>query len=207
VHTAWLDQHAEDVRPPDRRLSACVAAWVVAADSAQDAGPFGVGDGWRLAGPPAELPVRLDGEVYAVGAATVRVGNDCVAVRLVGREGPLLRVEVDGVVLRFVVEVGRDRVQVAHRGHTSSFVRTAGSSLARATDGSDGTVLAPMPGTVLRVEVATGDRVEEGQLLGVVEAMKMELALRSPYAGTVTVATTAGATVRLGDRLFAVEGR
>jgi len=205
VHTAWLDQHAEEVRPPDQRLAAWVAAWAVA-DSVRGAGPFGVGDGWRLAGPPAEVPVRLDGEVYSVGAATVRVGNDCVGVRLVAREGPLVRVEVDGVVLGFVVEVGPDRVQVAHRGHTSTFDRAAGSSRTRGADGSDGTVLAPMPGTVLRVDVSSGDRVEEGQLLGVVEAMKMELALRSPYAGTVTVGTTAGATVALGDRLFVVEG-
>ena len=44
----------------------------------------------------------------------------------------------------------------------------------------DGTLLAPMPGTVLAVDVAEGDEVEEGQRLGVLEAMKMELALKAP---------------------------
>jgi len=48
--------------------------------------------------------------------------------------------------------------------------------------------------------------VEEGQVLGVVEAMKMELALKAPYAGTVSAVTAAtGAQVALGAPLFVVD--
>jgi len=47
-------------------------------------------------------------------------------------------------------------------------------------------VVAPMPGMVLRVEVEEGDRVEEGQGVVIVEAMKMENELRTLSAGTVT---------------------
>jgi biotin carboxyl carrier protein len=42
-----------------------------------------------------------------------------------------------------------------------------------------------MPATVLRINVAAGERVEAGDVLMVLEAMKMELPVRSPRAGTV----------------------
>jgi propionyl-CoA carboxylase alpha chain len=48
-----------------------------------------------------------------------------------------------------------------------------------------GSLHAPMPGKVIRVEVSEGDHVVEGQILVVLEAMKMEHTLRSPHAGTV----------------------
>ena len=47
-------------------------------------------------------------------------------------------------------------------------------------------VVAPMPGTVIRVLAAEGDRVEPRQPLVVVEAMKMETPLASPFEATVT---------------------
>ena len=67
-------------------------------------------------------------------------------------------------------------------------------------------VLAPMPGRVLRVLVATGDAVEARQPVVVVEAMKMENELRSPKTGRVKdVAVAAGASVEAGRVLMVIE--
>jgi biotin carboxyl carrier protein len=63
-----------------------------------------------------------------------------------------------------------------------------------------------MPGKVIRVEVATGDEVRAGQVLVVLEAMKMEHTLRAPYGGTVgEVDCRAGDQVEAGAVLVVVE--
>jgi pyruvate carboxylase subunit B len=68
--------------------------------------------------------------------------------------------------------------------------------------GDAGPVVAPMPGLVVRVEVAEGQRVEAGAALVVIEAMKMENELRAPRAGVVkTVHVTPGEAVEKGAPL------
>ena len=70
-----------------------------------------------------------------------------------------------------------------------------------------GSIEAPMPGAVLAVNATVGDAVAAGQTLGVIEAMKMELALKAPFAGTVTeVHAEVGKQVGLGSVLFVIEG-
>ncbi len=67
-------------------------------------------------------------------------------------------------------------------------------------------VSSPMPGKVIRVLVAQGDAVESGQELLVVEAMKMQNAMKSPRAGIVKdVRAQAGQTVAAGDLLALIE--
>jgi biotin carboxyl carrier protein len=62
-----------------------------------------------------------------------------------------------------------------------------------------------MQGTVLAVHVADGDEVEPGQVICVVEAMKMENEVHAPAAGTVSGLTVApGDQVRAGDVLCVV---
>jgi pyruvate carboxylase subunit B len=71
-----------------------------------------------------------------------------------------------------------------------------------------GAVVAPMPGLVVRLEVEVGDRVEAGQGIVVMEAMKMENELKAPAAGTVSaVRCGAGEAVEKGAVLveFAAE--
>jgi acetyl-CoA/propionyl-CoA carboxylase biotin carboxyl carrier protein len=94
-------------------------------------------------------------------------------------------------------------VEVSYQGQR--FVLTGPDRLADQADVSDGTVTAPMPGTVLELRVTEGDAVAEGQVLGMMEAMKMELSLKAPFAGTVTaVEVDVGHQVALGATLFVV---
>jgi acetyl-CoA/propionyl-CoA carboxylase, biotin carboxylase, biotin carboxyl carrier protein len=95
---------------------------------------------------------------------------------------------------------------VAHLANTFGFERPDAFGPGAAHTVSDGSVIAPMPGTVLSVAARVGTEVEAGDVLGVLEAMKMELALTAPLAGTVTaVAAGAGEQVSLGATLFVVE--
>ena len=64
-----------------------------------------------------------------------------------------------------------------------------------------------LAGNIFKVHVAPGDRVEEGQALVVVEAMKMETAVSAPKAGSISdVFVREGDAVAVGDSLVAISG-
>ena len=78
----------------------------------------------------------------------------------------------------------------------------AAAPAAPAVTGSGEAVAAPMPGTILKVNVQSGQAVKAGQVLVVLEAMKMENEIMAPKDGTITaVAVQKGATVDTGAPL------
>ena len=141
-----------------------------------------------------------------------------------GRDG--LAAEVDGTALPGVVlhaatpgrvdleAGGVRRVIAVHRVGRVSYVDSAlGHSTLTELDRfpdpaaaeQAGSLLAPMPGTVVRVEVSVGDPVTAGTPILALEAMKMEHAIRAPAAGVVTeLLVTAGDQVSSGTILAVV---
>jgi biotin carboxyl carrier protein len=77
---------------------------------------------------------------------------------------------------------------------------------AKAAGSKDGLVSSPMPGTISDILVREGDRVKKGQVLIMLEAMKMQNEIMSGYDGVVaSIHTTKGASVNAGDPLVSVQ--
>jgi propionyl-CoA carboxylase alpha chain len=131
----------------------------------------------------------------------VEIDGTPVDVRVVSAEPGMVALTVENITRRYRLErVGRTTYVDGSDG-SSVLVEherfpIPGSQVA------PGSSLAPMPGGVVRVAVAVGDEVEPGQLLVVLEAMKMEHAIHASAAGTVSeVDVSVGDQVETGQVL------
>ena len=146
---------------------------------------------------------EVDPSVFAAAAPVLAAAPEADGERLEERTVP---VEVEGK--RFSVRVWLPEAPAASpagagapRAGRVTRPRVAAGSAA----GGDGTVSAPMQGTIVKVLVAEGDAVEPGQALRVLEAMKMENHINAEAGGTVKeIRVAAGDTVGTGDVLIVI---
>ncbi|MBG6083926.1 acetyl/propionyl/methylcrotonyl-CoA carboxylase subunit alpha [Zhihengliuella flava] len=163
----------------------------VMADAAfvPDEGPFSVHTRW--------IETEWVNEVPAFDAATAASAEDA-------EERQAVTVEVGGKRLEVVLPAGFGAAAAAKpaKAKRKRGSRSGGSAAA----GASGDALAsPMQGTIVKVAAADGDEVAEGDLIVVLEAMKMEQPLTAHKSGTVKGLTaTVGATVSAGEAVASI---
>ncbi|HEY8126379.1 MAG TPA: biotin carboxylase N-terminal domain-containing protein [Methylocystis sp.] len=154
--------------------------------------PWAGTDAWRLYdGADYELRVTQAGRTLTahikrpqVGGFLLSFGDGVTEIGVQNVAGRLLLL-VDGVKHEAGIVPLRDGIAVILRGrnYVINWVEPATSSQSEGS--SNDRVLAPMPATVTRVAVKSGDVVSKGETLVVLEAMKMEIAMAAPHDGVV----------------------
>ncbi len=170
-----------------------------AAHSGDPTSPWAMADGWRLGHAGQRRLVLDDGNTRHTMTAHGCDGD----YRFDHDDGDLCtvrgaRLADDGLIARFDDEARRYRVDIddsqaqfagvdVHDGERRwRYRRVPAYQPADAdTRAAGNRVLAPMPGRIVVIKAQVGDRVEHGQELLVMEAMKMELALKAPCAGRI----------------------
>jgi acetyl-CoA/propionyl-CoA carboxylase biotin carboxyl carrier protein len=214
IVTSWLDDHADELGADEGQAPLIAAAiFLVEGARRRGAGDAFEPDGWRPGGPPA--PARLtigtgDGQnQVVVGQADyaderyIEIDEAAPRIKVRGtRLGPdSLTVELDGKRQCFFIRAEPGAVLIAHQGASYRF--ELGYSHGQEHESEDEVVLAPLPGLLVAVAVAAGDAVLAGDVLGVLESMKMEYPLKARLPATVDrVGFSAGSRVARGDVLF-----
>ena len=219
MDTGLIERRGEQLTgvagPPPPHVFAAAALVLLAEQEPRAAvvDPWDVPGGWRLgepawtrrllqAGGSELVPVRTRGRA---GGCEVAVGDGAPLQARAERVGDELVVTLDGVSTRWHVARDGSTVWLGVDGAAVAVHVRQPLTASAAAAGSDGTVTAPMPGTVTVVKASVGDQVVAGTPLLVVEAMKMEHVLTAPIDGTVTaLGVTAGQQVRLDERLAVV---
>jgi biotin carboxyl carrier protein len=162
--------------------------------------------------------VVVDGQKVevALNGSSARVGDFAAEAQVCEVDGtPVLLTTVDGRIHRvlarrgsaagkYTIHLGGYRFECEALDERTRAIRELAGSGSRPA--GPASVAAPMPGLVVRVLVKPGDRVEPGQGVVVIEAMKMENELRASVAGVVgRVAVSAGNAVEKGAVLIEFE--
>jgi 3-methylcrotonyl-CoA carboxylase alpha subunit len=221
IDTGFVDQHwdpGDQPSLPDEVLL-LAAAWNLAAPPSgggSSRNPWHNTGGWRTTGVSRHFDYVWNGEDVVLaanrsldGTWSVRTGDrahDGVTA-VPAAAGRVTAILAGAVVSGFVVEAGSG-LDISWRGITYRLERPApGSESSHGSAGGEReSLMAPMPGTITRVLVQSGDAVTAHQPLVIMEAMKMEHVIEAPRAGVVRdVLFAQGDLVPAGSALIRLE--
>ncbi|HVY98340.1 MAG TPA: acetyl/propionyl/methylcrotonyl-CoA carboxylase subunit alpha [Dongiaceae bacterium] len=226
VDTGFIERHAGQLMQPipdvPIRAVALAALAVLRAGEAEAAASSPAGDpyspwarlpGWRVNRDAYSDLLFEDGERaipvrahYRDGAYLLDLPEGSFAAE--GALGPdgTVTARLDGVVYKGRVLRSGDQVTVFMDGVAYRLLAVDRRRPAPGSTAAIGRIVAPMPGTLTRLSVASGDAVEKGAVLAVVEAMKMEHAVLAPRHGRVRdIFFSAGDLVPEGAELLVLE--
>ncbi len=201
VSTAFLDGFAPAATEPDEGAAVAAALALAELHGARRTVQRGIPVAWRNVPSQPQLTVFEEATVAWWGG---RTGYQVDGFVVVAAAVDAVTLDRDGVRTSYAVSHHDGHVDVdSPRGHrrltpTPRFTDPASQH-------ASGSLLAPMPGTVVAVNAAVGDHVEPGQAVLVLEAMKMQHTVTAPHAGTVTeIDVSTGRQVAAGDVLAVV---
>ncbi|HEV2680721.1 MAG TPA: biotin carboxylase N-terminal domain-containing protein [Rhodanobacter sp.] len=212
IDTGYLDRHLEeflvgDVAPTaDVLFAAATAALIhdeshIVSSAADPHSPWARADAWRIGHAGKRIIAltlreqRHDIEAHGHdGDYQLRHGEATCEVRGARLLDDSLSARFDGESRRVPLHTDAAHVLLHDAsGQRYSFARAAAFAWESKDAAGGNQIIAPMPGRIVLVKASPGDAVEQGQELLVMEAMKMELALKAPRAGTIeSISATQG---------------
>lgn len=215
LDTALLDERLADFAPlpaPDDVLAAAglYRQSALASRARHFAGnPWAAPTGWRVGGSAA--PVRTDmrtplrSETVSVWglpeAATVQVGDGETCSAAVQVEPARMSAVIDGLRRDYRWAEADRHLWIADERGTWHLREAEENKIHRAAGAQRAEILSPMPGSVIAVQTPSGTEVSEGDVVVVVEAMKMEHSLAAPVSGQVEVLVSVGDQVTVDQVL------
>lgn len=214
THTGFLSEHEGLVPPPAPPPCEVLVAAAILTVTAEPPAHDPLARVWRLGGDTIPLAFSSHGDHRLRVAPTTsgwHIHSDgwSVQTALVYRGNHELALDIDGQRQQFFFAQADDGWLIAWHGEAYYLARPTpltADSVTRSGDQNAASFSAPMPGTIVRIHVAIGEQVREGQPLLVLEAMKMEHTVVAPYAGIVRrLPYQAGASVAAGAHLVDLE--
>ena len=209
IDTTWLDTMMAGGYAPLRRVDVALLATAFEAYKAHERRQRD-----RLFASAERGRPEVGHETYY--EADVRAGGEAYKLRVSRSRSARYRVELDGRAVEADVErsgrfelalaVGGQHFDVLSVAQGPDYLVEVNGAVHRISGGEAGLVRAPAPAMIVAIPVSTGDEVAEGDVVAVVESMKLETALRAPASGRVAeVLAEVNTQIETGTKLVRIE--
>lgn len=216
--TGFIEKHHEklfDREEGQATIAVCVAAMAVlpAITNSDCLDPWADKSGWRMnQAPTHRIKLSLDDKHYSLEITPIEnrwqisFDQQLFEVSANWLDETHLQIEINFSLLTIPVLINNDSVNIWHDNQEWRFTRHNPMQALDNEAEAGNQFVAPMPGAIISIPVSAGDTVEAGDILLVMEAMKMEHSMVAPEKATVTdVFFAEGDQVEEGDKLITLE--